>query len=855
MSISSWLSWPLSRSHNRRGRRPNPASRSKKARLFLEPLETRLTPSLSTLASFGPSSPAAFPSSALITDSSGNLYGTTSEGGASNDGTVFELAQASGTLTTLASFNGTNGATPLAGLIMDSSGNLYGTTSKGGASNDGTLFEVVQGSGAITTLASFNGTNGVSPKCALIMDSSGNLYGTALDGGASNVGTVFKLAKGSGTITTLASFNDSNGANPSAGLIMDSSGNLYGTTSKGGVSDGTLFEVAQGSGAITMLASFGILANGAYPVGNLIMNSSGNLYGTAQSGAGSHYGTVFELAHGSRKITVLASFNHTNGATPLAGLIMDGSGNLYGTTSSGGASNCGTLFEVAQGSGTITTLASFNATNGSSPVDNLIMDSSGNLYGTARDGGAFSGGTVFELTHGSGTITTLASFKGPIGAHPADALIMDNSGNLYGTTRDGGAFGDGTVFELAHGSGTITTLASFNGTDGADPEAGLIMDSSGNLYGTTTGGGATSNGTAFELAHGSGTITTLASFNDTNGADPSAGLIMDSSGNLYGTTTGGGATSNGTVFELAQGSGTITTLASFNGTDGEAPEGALIMDSSGNLYGTTSRGGTSNDGTVFELAHGSGTITMLASFNGTNGSTPLAGLIMDSGGNLFGTAYDGGANGDGTVFELAHGSGKITTLASFNSTDGLGPYASLIMDSSGNLYGTTSGGGLSWGTVFKLAKGSGTITALALFNDSNGDGETPLGGLIMDSSGNLYGTTLYGGTAGVGTVFELSGADALSASQISGVRSSTGVAASRTLTVAVPNAVGTTDTGHAGTVDFTTNDRTANLTANDAAPDMGTDPFSGVVPQKKGKASITDALFSSITGSLSADGS
>ena len=332
---------------------------------------------------------------------------------------------------------------------------------------------------------------------------------------------------------------------------------------------------------------------------------------------------------------------------------------------------------------------------------------------------------------------------------------------------------------------------------------------------------------------------------------------MDSSGNLYGTTSdGGGLDGDGTVFELAQGSGTITTLASFNGTDGEDPEAGLIMDSSGNLYGTTSEGGTSNDGTVFELAHGSSTITTLASFNGTNGVNPLAGLIMDSSGNLYGTAYGGGATGDGTVFELAHGSGTITTLASFNSTDGLDPYASLIMDSSGNLYGTTSGGGLSWGTVFKLAHGSGTITALALFNDSNGDGESPLGGLIMDSSGNLYGTTLFGaGTAASGTVFELSGADALPAVRIGGLRSSTGAGASRTLTANVPDAVGTTDTGDAGTVDLTSNDSTAGLAANDTAAEIGTDPFGGLVPQEKGKPSITGTLFSSTTGSLSADGS
>ena len=198
---------------------------------------------------------------------------------------------------------------------------------------------------------------------------------------------------------------------------------------------------------------------------------------------------------------------------------------------------------------------------------------------------------------------------------------------------------DGSVFEIAKGSGTITTLASFTRWQQrrADPEGELLIDSSGNLYGTTFAGvGAHGDGTVFEVAKGSGTITTLASFNGSNGYSPTGGgLIVDSSGNLYGTTALGGANTNsssfpdgaGTVFELAKGSGTITTLASFNGSNGLHPLAGLIMDSSGNLYGTTNKGGagygSTNDpdgqGTVFELAKGSGTITTLASFNGTNG--------------------------------------------------------------------------------------------------------------------------------------------------------------------------------------------------------------------------------------------
>ena len=297
-------------------------------------------------------------------------------------------------------------------------------------------------------------------------------------------------------------------------------------------------------------------------------------------------------------------------------------------------------------------LASFGTT-GTDETAGLTMDSSGNLYGTTYEAGASGDGTVFELAKGSSTITTLASFNGIDGENPYAGVIVDNSGNLYGTTYLGGANNVGTVFELAKGSGTITTLASFNSTDGAYPTSSLIVDSSGNLYGTAAIGGANDDGTLFELAKGSGTITTLASFNSTSGQGPPAGLIMDSSGNLYGTAVIGGANDDGTVFELASGSSTITALASFNGTNGSEPFAGLIMDSTGNLYGTTKTGGASGDGTVFELAKGSSTITDLVSFNGSNGSQPFAGLIMDSSGDLYGTTYEGGASGDGTVFEVA----------------------------------------------------------------------------------------------------------------------------------------------------------------------------------------------------------
>ena len=311
-------------------------------------------------------------------------------------------------------------------------------------------------------------------------------------------------------------------------------------------------------------------------------------------------------------------------------------------------------------------------------------------------------------------------------------------------------------------------------TDGQYPWGSLVADPNGNLFGTAEQGGA-GYGTVFEIAKtssGYATPITLVSFDNTNGAYPFAGLIMDANGNLFGTAQQGGASQCGTVFEIVKTSSgyasTPTTLVDFDCTSGSGPEGGLIADANGNLFGTTSLGGPSWDGTVFEIVKTSSgyanTPTTLASFNGSNGEVLQAGLIADANGNLFGTANAGGASGYGVVFEIAKtASGYAnppTILVNFDNTSGASPVAGLIIDANGNLFGTTSeGGAAGYGTVFEILKTSSvyasTPTILASFNGSNG--LFPPTGLIPDANGNLFGTTVWGGSANTGTVFEIAG--------------------------------------------------------------------------------------------------
>ena len=364
------------------------------------------------------------------------------------------------------------------------------------------------------------------------------------------------------------------------------------------------------------------------------------------------------------------------------------------------------------------------------------------------------------------SLVTLTTFSYPSICFPRAGLIEDSSGNLFGTTIEGGTNGGGTVFELAAGANTPTILANFNGANGSDPECDLIEDSSGNLFGTTATGGAygenAGDGTVFELMAGANTPTTLVNFDGADGALPHCRLVEDSSGNLFGTTTEGGAygygagtgdVGDGTVFEVAAGTNTLTTLVNFNGDDGAYPHADLIEDSSGNFFGTTVQGGAYGDGTVFELTAGTNTLTTLVSFNNTNGANPSGGLIEDSNGNLFGTTEWGGAYGDGTVFELTAGTNTLTTLATFNNTNGTFPVG-LSEDSSGNFFGMTQyGGAYGVGTVFELTAETNTLTTLATFNNTNG--ARPWDGVIEDGSGNIFGAAYYGGAYGAGTVFEL----------------------------------------------------------------------------------------------------
>jgi len=834
---------------------------------------------------------------ALVRDASGNLYGTTKFGGAygsnTSGGTVFELSPGTGgtwTEKVIHSFgSGTDGAEPVAGVTLDaSSGNVYGTTLIGGQYAAGTVFEL-SASGATWTekvLHSFNenGVDGKNPYDPVILDARGNVYGTTYGGGAnpSFLGIVFELspsASGEWTEQVLHTFTGDpfgtapvpDGDFPYGGLVFDAAGNLYGATSGGGTAgNGGVFVMTPGPSSWTEKLLYSFSASGSdgnSPAAMLGFDAAGNLYGTTLSGGANSvglYGTVFEIAGvtaaqpkftpapgaytAAQKVTITDA---TAGAAIY--YTMNGSTSPIRYTAPISVASSSIITAYA----TSPTLPRSQAATAGYQIGSVVatpqFSPAAGTYTVAQSvtiADPDPGATIYYTTNGTVPTTSSAKYTGPIavtvsetikavavaagltesavasadytitpvtppqeavlysfGAYSTDGIvasagvIFDSAGNLYGTTTDGGTNKKGTVFELlpvTGGGWTEKILYNFGATstDAVAPNAALIFDSKGNLYGTSALGGTIGMGTVFELSSAAGKWTekVLWSFglSITDGEVPEAGLIFDSKGNLYGTTSQGGANTTwaagaggwGTVFELSPGTSAWTEKVLFafgylSQTDGYFPTAGVIFDSAGNLYGTTSDGGSGQDldggGSVFELSpttSGPWKETVLYSFGGgsPNGYSPQGGLVRNAAGNLYGTARSGG-NGfglDGTVFEVspqAGGGWSETVLHSFGAyeTDGINPTSTLLFDAKGNLYGTTYAGGANQaGMVYELTpQNSGGWTEQALYNfgATATDAAHPYAGLIFDGAGRLYGTTQYGGTHGSGstggTVFEI----------------------------------------------------------------------------------------------------
>jgi uncharacterized repeat protein (TIGR03803 family) len=676
-----------------------------------------------------------YPDCTLVEGSDGWFYGTTTMGGTHNAGTVFKVST-NHVCATLFSFDGTNGAAPAGSLVVAVDGSLYGTTRGGGIFGKGVVFRLGT-NGTVSTIASFNGPDCCVDATGLIAAGDGSFFGTTREGGSNNLGSVFQVST-NGVMTTLASFSGTNGFRPN-GVVLGTDGDLYGTTDSGGLGFinrassgwGTVFKLSHNGELITLTAFVG--PNGLGPIG-LVSANDGNLYGITGEGgrdwsSGANFGTVFRVTPGGL-VTTLVSFEGTNGYSPTT-LVAGGDGNLYGATSGG------TIFKL-NAAGDLTTLASFDNQEW---IDThpLLLGRDGNFYGTMGNCCSFALGTVFQLRT-NGNWTTLVRFTEE-SASDISSLVAGRDGNFYGTTQYGGTEGSGSIFEISS-NGAFSTLVSFQASSAPWPGQ-LMMGSDGIFYGTTAQWGS---GTLFR-ASANWELTTLYSFTNSWPLR----MALSQSGDFYGVmqlrTYGFSPPLKYSLFKLSVGgllSTFLTNLAtyptpdSFPGILTFGPDGAFNNSATGGIVTVSTNG----------------EVSTLATFGGAIGSGPNA-LVLGGDGNFYGTTPDGGVTymnqtntGFGTVFKLTP-NGVRTTLVSFDSTNGASP-AGLLSGNDGTFYGVASApfNRAAAGMIFRVTT-TGALDILALFNPSIGSPTN----LVLGNDGNLYGTTAP--ADGGGTFFRL----------------------------------------------------------------------------------------------------
>ncbi len=719
--------------------------------LFALPL-LHAAPVFETLADF--ERVGTVPTGRLLAHSDGNYYGTTIVGGVSDLGTVFRMTPA-GALTTIVSFTGGTGpaigAYPSGGLVLGPDGLLYGTTVNGGAGDFGTIFKVST-AGVFTNIVDFTGAAGLRPGAIpnpLIFHVDGFFYGSTQGGGTSEMGTIFKLST-TGVLTTLVHLTGTTGTSkgmaPTGRLFADGPV-LYGTTQSGGASDlGTVFKVATNGTSWVPLVEFtgttgGRLGSG--PLGGVAL-FGGMLFGTTETGGTEDAGTIFRVDPAGGNFTVMRHFAGPDGSYPAAPLLSPGDGFLYGCTAGGGNNDVGVAFRIGATSGAFTALASFTGDNGSAPGAGpragLIVGLNGELFGTTEAGGQAGNGTAFQITT-SGVVTSLAAFTNATGWSPAGAPLATTTGVVI-PLNYGGAKGCGTSMRIPP-SGPAVLEHTFQDSIGAP--AGSFIEVSGNRFGLSQ------ERVLFRLidSMSPAKVATISA----SIAERAEELIDGGDGYLYGTSEDGGTSGKGSFFRVTT-SGWPALLVSFTGPNGENPGSTLAMGADGNFYGTTKDGGTTGNGTIFKVTP-AGALTSLVSFTGSGPRKPKGGLVAGVDGNFYGTTSDGGSAGQGTVFRVTP-AGVFTVLYEFTGGSGTKP-GRLLAALDGTLYGCTENGGASGnGTVFRISPG-GAFTSLFSFTGTTGNarGKTPKGHLAFGPGGVLYGVAPEGGTGGGGTVFRI----------------------------------------------------------------------------------------------------
>jgi hypothetical protein len=629
------------------------------------------------------------PHSSPILATNGKLYGITSYGGISSKGTLYEYDPLSGSYVVKVNFSSLSlSGNPKGALLQASNGKLYGFVE-----NSGVIFEFDPLTGTCEKKIEFNSHNPSAPGGSLIQASDGKLYGVTISSSFSaDKGGIFEYDITLNKYTMRMNFSDSLGFDPAGPLVQASNGKLYGLTKRGGrFSRGVFFEFDPLTDQYLKEVDFDELS-GYEAEGSVMQAADGKLYGALKRGGQNNLGVLFEYDLSVQQYKKRWEFvSYDEGADPIGALKQADNGKLYGVTSRGGGGIYkfdGTIFKFDPVTGICTKEISLNHSSLSrNPFGSLVQADNGRFYGVTNPGWEFDTQQLFEFDPLTSSFAVKKIFADSInGNGPFSSLCKADNGRLYGMTYLGGIHDAGVLFEYDPVTNSFTKKIDFDGTSGAGPTGDLMQAKDGKLYGLTPYGGATLSGVLFEYTLSTGTLNMKKNFVDQekDGINPMGRLVQADNGKLYGLTNNGGVNHGGTIFEYDPVTEQFTKKIDLTSVTGSNPPNGLIKANNGKLYGMANTGGISNEGTLFEYDPSSNVCEKKIDFDGaTNGGNPRGMLMLASNGKLYGMTDFGGAYRLGTFFEYDTDNGVLIKKMDFNGSNGSLPKNGQLIEVTG----------------------------------------------------------------------------------------------------------------------------------------------------------------------------